>query len=219
MGLTINIGRATNYPAASNYDGSGDLGLHCIFNNGASNHAAYVMKSAYIKAKNVGTVGQMVGLEVEQQQRNTCGTSTIVRLRDTASASAYKLDMGDGVTSTAADIRFPNGALVLNSDASTLQITEAVVDVIGQPRDDGKALVCAPSTATLVMDTGDTRITGDGSVTQAFSITFGAAPKVAALYSESGATDILYTASITASNFVLHGTATNAVNWIAVGVR
>jgi len=122
-----------------------------------------------------------------------------------------------GVTQLATD-KANWGVAAIRADGT--YVGDAGINVSGSSvLANGKALVCASSTNTLVMDTGDTRITGDGSVTQAFSITFGAAPNVAALYSESGATDILYTASITASNFVLHGTATNAVNWIAVGVR
>jgi hypothetical protein len=133
VGFTVNVGRPAASWATNTFDTTGDYAMHVMANNNATNDTAYVMKGAYFKTKNssVGTLGNMVVMELENLNSGTASSNTILKLRDTGTMSHYKIDMYDAVTSKIADVRFPMGATMKNRDANTLEIEEATVKVNG----------------------------------------------------------------------------------------
>jgi len=122
---------------------------------------------------------------------------------------------GIGAITMDGTLTLPNGSTIANTAADTLTLTETKVNIVGQPQDDGKALVCAPSTTTLIIDRGELATNG---ATIAFNVTFGAVPTVVMGAAESTST-VPYPSSVTESNFVANGEAAKLLSWIAVGNR
>jgi hypothetical protein len=233
FGVSMFVGRQMANPATANFSGF-DTGFEFTTINGATNNAAYNLRGGYIKAKNYtgGTVGSLQGLIIETTASGTdaAGESCILGFTTDSTVVDYGITFQPHETGAGspvcdigtADIQFHHGGLILNSDATTLQITEAVVDVIGQPRDDGKALVCAPSTATWILDKGTGTIQPDGTTTGTFTSAFagGTVPSVCATYTDAVATQLcLYVTAVASNTFKVTGNPTNGFNWIAVGVR
>jgi len=201
--------------------GSPDHGLRVVAVNRATNNAAYGLRGAHVKAKNYssGTLGSLEGLFLECIGDGTenNGEGIVLKLGTDSSTVDYGIDM-DLVTADVADIRMQNGTTMLNSDANTLTITEAIVDVVGQPRDDGRALICAPSTTTLQVQHG----TGTNTQVITFNPTFNGAPTVLVSMGET-ATLVPWAASVTGTNCTLGGDAagdgSKLIRYIAIGNR
>jgi hypothetical protein len=158
VGGYFSIGRPV--AAAANWSGGTfDTGLRSVAINRATNDAAYGLRGAYVKAKNYtsGTIGGLEGLFIEAVGDGTedNGEAIVLKLGTDNSTVDYGIDM-DLITADVADIRLQNGALIYNSSASLLTITEATVDVVG----DFTASTVKPDNG---MSTNVTFITGTGT--------------------------------------------------------
>ena len=133
VGGYFSIGRPS--AAAANWSGGTfDTGLRSVAINRATNNAAYGLRGAYVKAKNYtsGTIGGLEGLFIEAVGDGTedNGEAIVLKLGTDNSTVDYGIDM-DLITADVADIKFQNGATILNSSSTLLTITETTVDVVG----------------------------------------------------------------------------------------
>ncbi len=110
---------------------------------------------------------------------------------------------------------FPSDNVYSNT-AGTIYTGEASVD--------GKYGTVGPDATTgLMLEAGTVALTAGGTVTQAFTAVFGAAPNVVGTYADDpgNSTNVniaLYFAATT-SNFLATGVASKNLDWVAVGQR
>jgi len=119
--------------ASSDWDGNYDTALDARCINKFTNNAAYNLRGGYVKVKNYsgGVVGQMDGLTVEAVADGTEAEVAVLKLGSDASSVEYGIDMREIGTAATADIVLSEGGLIRNTDANTITITEAAVDVVG----------------------------------------------------------------------------------------
>jgi len=139
---------------------------------------------------------------------NAASTATNITLD-----SGATLDCGENVVTNV-------GAIYCDSIAAD-GTAVAINTGTGEVTLDGKYAAVGPDATTpLMIQTFTATIGAGGSVTQAFTVAFGAAPIVTFDYTESpGTSNTNWVGTVTASNVILNGLANKAVAGIAVGQR
>lgn len=101
----------------------------------------------------------------------------------------------------------------------TLEVAGAVT--ISEATVDGKYAVTGGDASTgLMLQNGTGTVGVAGSVTSSFAVVFGAVPIVTFSYTSAPATsNVTYMGTVTASNAIFNGSASDTFGYIAVGTR
>jgi hypothetical protein len=193
---TVTAGAATN--ASLVVSGTTDL-------NGATTATNITMDTGSTLAAKTLTVATSADI-------NAAMTATNITLD-----SGARMDCGENNVTNCGIV----SADTLQPDGTALAIDTGT----GEATVDGKYATVGPDATTPVMhDYGNATIGAGGTITQAFTTAFGAAPRTLLTYAENpgDSTNVnvsLYSTTETTTNFIITGVASKEVHWYAVGQR